>query len=110
MTAGIRGVAVCPCSCLRSLEVYCWAAAPNAHAPRLVSAATVAAADRAFVRSAGVAVAAAAGSAVAWLHQHSAAGLSAVADTASVEPSGIPDPAFAAIAGSAAGASVQVAD
>ena len=95
--------------------------APDAHAPPLVSAATVAAADRAFVRPAGAAVAASvvaagpsAGVAAAWQHPHSVAGAfvaaAVAADTASAGPSGIPDPASAEVAGSAADVSVRVGD
>src|SRR6266481_6578208 len=125
-TAGISGVAVClcpyPCSCLHFWQVCCFAAAValNARAPLLVSAATVAAAGRVFVRPAGAAVAASVGLAVAsaevvaaWQHPHSAAGASVAAvvavDTASAAPSGIPDPVFAATVGSVPDASVRFA-
>jgi len=95
--------------------------APDAHAPPLVSAATVAAADRVFVRPAGVAVAASvvvavlsAGVVAAWPHPRSAAGFSVAAvvaaDTASAGPSGIPGPASAGAAESAPGAFAPGAD
>src|SRR6267378_2204295 len=63
---GISGVAVClcpyPCFCLHFWQVCCFAAEvePDAHAPLPVSAATVAAAGRVFVRPAEAAVAASA--------------------------------------------------
>ena len=81
----------------------------NERAPLPVSAATVAAAGRVFVRPAGVAVAAFVGLAAAWPHPHSAAGFSAAVDTAFAGPSDIPDPVFAATVGSVPGASVPVA-
>src|SRR6267378_5538365 len=123
---GISGVAVClcpyPCSSLHFWQVCCFAAEvePDAYAPLPVSAATVAAAGRVFVRPAEAAVAASAvvavlsvGVVAAWPHRHSAAGFSAAvvvaADTAFAGPSDIPDPVFAAAAGSVPGASVPVA-
>src|SRR5882762_3456809 len=121
---GISGVAVClcPCFCLHFWQVCCFAAEvePDAHAPLPVSAATVAAAGRVFVRPAEAAVAASVvvavlsvGVVAAWPHRRSAAGFSAAvvaaADTAFAGPSDIPDPVFAAAAESVPGASVPVA-
>src|SRR5882762_4177344 len=109
---GISGVAVClcpyPCSSLHFWQVCCFAAEvePDAYAPLPVSAATVAASAVVAVLSVGVVA--------AWPHRHSAAGFSAAvvvaADTAFAGPSDIPDPVFAATAGSVPGASVPVAD
>src|SRR5258708_8096906 len=125
---GISGVAVClcpypyPCFCLHFWRVCCFAvAALNARAQLPVSAATVAAAGRVFVRPAEAAVAASAvvavlsvGVVAALPHRRSAAGFSAAvvvaADTAFAGPSDIPDPVFPATAGSVPGASVPVAD
>jgi len=123
---GISGVAVClcpyPCSCLHFWQVCCFAAEvePDAHAPLPVSAATVAAAGRVFVRPAEAAVAASAvvavlsvGVVAAWPHRHSAAGFSAAvvvaADTALLDLLIFLILFLLQTAGSVPGASVPVA-